>query len=402
MIKRLRVKFIAVIMAIVTLMLLVVFGFVLHNTYFSLEREALAALQEFVRDPMRPGFRPGEMPGGQAPMFSLIKGADGGLKAYGSAYFDLSDTTVMGQIYSAAEAEEETSGVLSQWQLRYYRHELFGTVSYAFMDISVQNHLMEELAATCALFFGLAIALFFLVSLWLSKWIVKPVAEAWEQQRQFVADASHELKTPLTVILTNAELLQSGEYDETAQHRFARSILTMSQQMRGLVENLLDLARVDGGRIRGQFGEVELSQLVEDCVLGFEPVYFEAGRELISRIEPNIRVRGSRAHLQQVVDVLLDNGSKYGAVGEQVSLTLQRQGRGKVLLSVASHGESLTPRQCKNIFKRFYRVDEARAMNHSYGLGLPIADSIVEAHRGKIWASGTEDGNVFYVLLPTL
>lgn len=111
---------------------------------------------------------------------------------------------------------------------------------------------------------------------------------------------------------------------------------------------------------------------------------------------------GSESHLRQVVDILLDNGCKYGALGQAVKLTLQRQSRGKMLLTVASKGAPLTPGQCKDIFKRFYRVDEARAMNHSYGLGLPIADSIVQEHGGKIWAAATVDGNVFSVQLPTL
>jgi signal transduction histidine kinase len=402
MIKKLRVKFIVVIMSIVTLMLLVVFGFVLRNTYFSLERGSLTAMQEFAREPMRPGFRPGEIYSEQMLMFTLVKGADGELKAYGSSYFDLSDGEEMLRIYQAAESRGETTGILSQWNLRYYRDTLFGMTSYVFMDISVQMHMMEELVTTCALLFGLIIVLFFLISLWLSKWIVKPVAEAWNRQRQFVADASHELKTPLTVILTNAELLQSGEYDAPAQERFTRSILTMSRQMRGLVESLLDLARIDSGKVRGQFGRIDMSQLVEDCVLGFEPVYFESGKELVCQIEPGIFAQGSDSYLRQVVDILLDNGCKYGTLGQSVQLVLQRQGRGKMLLTVASKGTALTPSQCKDIFKRFYRVDEARAMNHSYGLGLPIADSIVQEHGGKIWAAATEEGNVFYVQLPTL
>ena len=402
MIKKLRVKFILVIMAIVTLMLLVVFGFVLRNTYTSLEREAMAALQDFSREPIRPGLLPGEIQGTKQPIFMLLRGMDGELKVYGNSYFELSEEDLLQQIYQAAESGGEVTGILSQWQLRYYKNEMFGTVSYAFMDISMQNYLMEKLVTTCAVLFVTAIVLFFLVSLWLSKWIVKPVEEAWNQQRQFVADASHELKTPLTVILTNAELLQSGEYDEAAQNRFARSILTMSQQMRGLVESLLDLARIDGGKVRGQFGRVDLSRLVEDCALSFEPVYFEAGKELACRIAPDIQIQGSEAHLRQLVDILLDNGSKYGAMGETVVLTLQQQSRGKALLTVTSRGEMLTPRQCQDIFKRFYRIDEARAMNHSYGLGLPIADGIVRQHRGRIWATGSEEGNVFHVMLPTL
>ena len=396
MIKKLRVKFIAVIMVIVTLMLLVVFGFVLRSAQSSFDKEALETLQEYGKDPGRPGHKPGR----HMPVFVLEIDPEGKLIASGGEYFDLSEEE-MREIYQAALEDGKKTGMLMPWELRYHRNDGLGQVSYVFMDISAQKHMMDDLITTCCLVFAAAMCVFFLISLWLSKWIVRPVEEAWDKQRQFVADASHELKTPLTVILTNAEMLQSEEYDDAAKKRFSGSILSMSRQMRGLVEGLLDLARVDSGKVREQLAPVELSGLAEECVLGFEPVYFEAGRELRSVIEPGIRVKGSESHLRQVIDILLDNGCKYGAPGQTVSLTL-KQSRGKCLLTVHSLGEPLTKQQAKDIFKRFYRVDEARSMNRSYGLGLPIAQSIVTAHQGKIWATGTEQGNTFCVQLPTL
>ena len=178
------------------------------------------------------------------------------------------------------------------------------------------------------------------------------------------------MKTPLTVILTNAELLQAEEYDAQNKARFADSILTMSRQMRGLVEELLDQARVDSTVTKHQ--KLDYSKLVEDAVLPFEPVYFEAGRELRCNIEPGIIVLGKAEHLRRVVEILLDNGCKYSSLGGVVELRLRRNGRGS-LLSVSSPGVSLTPQQCQDIFKRFYRMDQARAMNRSYGLGLSIA-----------------------------
>ena len=107
---------------------------------------------------------------------------------------------------------------------------------------------------------------------------------------------------------------------------------------------------------------------------------------------------GAEYALLGIYDLLILDVMMPGLNGYQVA----RQSRGKMLLTVASKGAPLTPGQCKDIFKRFYRVDEARAMNHSYGLGLPIADSIVQEHGGKIWAAATVDGNVFSVQLPTL
>jgi signal transduction histidine kinase len=238
--------------------------------------------------------------------------------------------------------------------------------------------------------------IFFGFSVLLTRWTVRPVEQAWEQQRQFVADASHELKTPLTVILTNAELLH-GEYDAQSKEQFADSILTMSRQMRGLVEELLDQARVDNTQI--QHRKLDYSKLVEDAVLPFEPVYFEAGRRLQCHVEPGIGAMGNAEHLRRVVEVLLDNGWKYSSPGGVVELNLSRQGRGS-LLSVRSPGITMTEQQCHDIFKRFYRMDQARTMNRSYGLGLSIAQGIVQQHRGKIWVQSQGGYNTFFVSLP--
>ena len=181
----------------------------------------------------------------------------------------------------------------------------------------------------------------------------------------------------------------------------ADNILTMSRQMRGLVEDLLELARVDDGIARTVWTRVDLSRLVSDAVLTFEPVCFEAGLTLETDIQPDITVRGSESHLRQVAEILLDNARKYADPGGTVTVTLTRQGRRHCLLSVADPGEAISPEDLKNIFKRFYRADKARAMDHSYGLGLSIADSIVTDHHGKIWAESAGGINTFFVSLPT-
>jgi signal transduction histidine kinase len=129
-------------------------------------------------------------------------------------------------------------------------------------------------------------------------------------------------------------------------------------------------------------------------------VYYEAGRELRSVVQPGITVNGSADHLRRVVEILLDNGCKYSSPGGVVELRLERQGRGNCLLSVSSPGEPMTEQQCLDVFKRFYRANQARSMNRSYGLGLSIAQGIIRQHRGKIWAQSRNGINTFYVSLP--
>ena len=149
------------------------------------------------------------------------------------------------------------------------------------------------------------------------------------------------------------------------------------------------------------FSLLDLSQLTADSLLPFEPVFFEKDLLLESNLESGLFVKGSEEHLHQVVDILLDNAAKYSAPGGTVRVALKRQGSG-CLLSVSNPGEEIGKEDLKNIFKRFYRIDKARAMNHSYGLGLAIADSVVKEHGGKIWAESEKGVNTFFVQLPAL
>ena len=400
MIRKLRVKFICIIMAVVTVMLCVTFGTVLHITAQNLEKESLQALQ---RAAGSPGFvldrRENDV---GLPYFSISQDIWGNLLISGNVNLDIYEEAELQSFWEAAQSFTGQIGEIETYHLRFMRANSPSGSSVVFVDVTSQISTMENLRKSCV-GVGLAVLIaFWGISILLARWTVKPVETAWDQQRQFVADASHELKTPLTVILTNAELLQDQSYDGEARRQFSDSILAMSYQMRGLVESLLQLARADSGQTKQEVEPLDYSKLVEDALLPFEPLYYEQGLVLESRVEPGIRLTGTPRSLRQVVDILLDNGLKYAAPGGTVLLELRSQGRGQCLLSVSSPGQTLTPRQCKDIFRRFYRVDQARSMNHSYGLGLAIAQRIVADHRGKIWAEGREGINTFHVTLPLM
>ena len=400
MIKRLRLKLIAITMVLLTVMLLVILGCIYHFTYAGIMESSMSALQTAGVELELHG-RPGKPERfTTSPCFVLKLTPEGRLLAVGSNYYDLEDREELIELLNEAEETGTKSGLLEERALRCLRLEDGRNVRYAFMDVSAEIDTLNRLNIICAAIFVAGLVGFFCISILLTRWAVHPVERAWEQQRQFVADASHELKTPLTVILTNAELLQSEEYDSESKSRFTDSILTMSRQMRGLVEELLDQARVDNGMAQAEKMRLDFSKLVSDAVLPFEPVYYEEGRELTSEVEPGILLTGSSAHLRRVVEILLDNGCKYSTPGGIVELRLERQGRGNCLLSVRSPGVAMTEQQCRDIFKRFYRADQARSMNRSYGLGLSIAQGIVEQHRGKIWAQSRDGYNTFFVSLP--
>ena len=398
MIRRRRVQFVCITMTIVTVMMTLMLCVQYRSTQLGLEQASLKALKVASQEPLgalRPGFGSGE----DQPCFILSLNAWGSLLVDGDKYYDLSDNAMNVRIYNAAFADGKESGVLEQFGLRYYRAETPLELRYVFTDIQLEQQTLRQLLRSSVAIGVTGFAGFLVLSILLAGWAVRPVERAWEEQRRFVADASHELKTPLTVILTNAEMLQEPDYDADQRQQFSASILTMSHQMRALVENLLQLARADCGQTKQAYSRLDWSDLLETAVLPFEPLYFEQGLMLQTQIDPRLAVTGNEAQLRQVAEILLDNARKYSAPGSTVRLILRSQGR-QAVLALESPGQPLTPDQCRDIFRRFYRVDEARSRDGSYGLGLSIAEGIISDHRGKIWAEGRDGGNTFFVTLP--
>lgn len=398
MLKKLRLRFVAVNMVIVLVILCTIFGVLLHATSLNLERETERMMSAIAADPMQLNLPDTTS---RLPYFTVRISQQGSVQVNGTSYFDLTNEQVLSAIVTEAVLSRQTQGVLKDYSLRYLRTSWRGNEYVIFADISSANATMQSLWKSCIRIGATAAAVFLAVSFLLARWAVRPVEKAWAQQKQFVSDASHELKTPLTVILTNAEMLKDPSYSEPERQRFADSILTMSRQMRGLVESLLELARVDNGAVKKVFAPLDWSALVQDAALPFEALFYEKGLTLECEIEPDITVQGSAQHLRQCAEILLDNAAKYSAPGT-VRVELKRSGHDKCTLSVFSPGEPLSPEECRNVFKRFYRADRARAMDHSYGLGLSIAESIVAEHGGKIRCEGKADGNVFTVTLSTV
>lgn len=404
MIKKLRRKFIAANMTIVTIILCIIFGVVFFTTCRNMETESVRMMQMVARDdrPARPG-RPVDVTEEiRLPFFTLDVLASGDVVAAGGGYYDLSDEAFLDSLVATARSSEERVGIIEEYHLRYLRVERNGGERLVFADISSERNAIGHLVRNCLLIGAASFFLFLLISVFLARWAVKPVEKAWAQQRQFVADASHELKTPLTVITTSAELLQDGACDEAAREQFVGSILAMSRQMRALTESLLSLARVDERGEAPAFEALDLSALVAEALLPFEPVCFEKGLTLVPSIEEGLRVKGSAGELRQVAEILLDNAQKYSAPQGEISVSLKRSERGRCLLCVTNPGEAISADDLKNIFKRFYRIDKARTRDGSYGLGLSIAESIVHAHRGETWAESEGGQNSFFVQLPLL
>ncbi|MFA9398084.1 MAG: sensor histidine kinase [Clostridiaceae bacterium] len=261
----------------------------------------------------------------------------------------------------------------------------FGYV-YGFFDMTSQKELLNRLLYTFAFVFIGMIFIVFIISNFLTNRSIKPIKDAFDKQKQFISDASHELKTPLAVIATNVDvLLLNQESKDAPDSKWLLYIKSEVERMGKLTKNLLYLTQMEANEqqelIRYSFN---FSESVEQQILGMEVLAFEKNIDINYRIEPDIEIIGNDEQLTQVVVILLDNALKYTPEKGKINLSLSSINH-QIYFSVMNTGEGVEDKDLNRIFDRFYRVDKARSReNGSHGLGLSIAKAIVEQHGGKI------------------
>lgn len=259
----------------------------------------------------------------------------------------------------------------------------------AVTDFSNEIKSLQRLSVLLTALFFILSALIILFSRYFVKKTIRPVSDAIISQRQFISDASHELKTPLTVIINNIgnlkKLLSKEHFDTQSIDLIRKNIYgidEMSTRMKHLTEDLLNLGRLENWQDRKeQMQPVELSKLTDNECMYFEPLFFEDSKSLDYTIADNISILGDAKKLKDLISILLENALKYSV--SHTNLTLYKQ-KNNVILSVENDiSKELSKEDTQNIFKRFYRLDESHS-SAGYGLGLPIAKEIVAMHKGEI------------------
>ncbi|MCD8368619.1 MAG: HAMP domain-containing histidine kinase [Clostridiales bacterium] len=413
-IRKLRWKFVLINMLIVTAMLVFISMFFIVSVSDSLREDSMDLLNQVILQDSIPMFTIGKEQDQEGfdrffgndnsvslPYFTVSVLNTGQVFIVANQYYDLDEDTIE-EVVNLCLEQEEPSGVLRDYSLRYLRSSTASGWQLAFADISQEESTIRSVVQNTMLMSLAAFAAFFVISILLARWAVRPVEQSWQQQRQFVADASHELKTPLTVVLSSADMMEKHSAAMTdKEQRWLENIQASSLQMKELVEELLVLARSDANEARANpHTLLNLSDLVEDTLLQFEAALFESGHLLEAELTPDLYVSGDRGKLKRLLEILLDNARKYAAQGSDVQVFLAPEGAKRLRLEVRNQGELIPPNQLERIFERFYRADQARA-SEGFGLGLPIARTIAQEHGGKIWAaSNDEEGTRFFVSLP--
>ena len=292
----------------------------------------------------------------------------------------------------------EERGISSSDKVRFLIERSSGSTFMVLLDRQAEKQTLSSLIYTCIIICILSISFF------LSNLALIPVEKSWAQQKQLVADVNHELKTPLTVIMANTEILEANKSETIeSQMIWIKNTKSELKRLTELVNNMLFLARSDNSEnIESELTKTNFSDCVENEALLFEPVYYEKDKTLQCDIEKNVFVIGSSTKLKQLSVILLDNALKYSYAQSTVTLKLSST-KEKAELKVSNKATPLSEEQQKNIFQRFYRVDRSRSREMGgNGLGLSIAESIVKEHKGKISVSCVEDTVTFTVLLNKL
>lgn len=276
---------------------------------------------------------------------------------------------------------------------RYRVYETGGERHVIFLDCGRETGSFKGFLFTIAAVSGAGLLAVLLLLIFLSARIVKPFSENYEKQKRFITDAGHELKTPLTIIDADADVLEM----DMGKNEWLSDIRLQTKRLAELTNSLIQLSRTEE-QPRTEMIEFPLSDLVEETAEGFKTLAGTQGKEFITHIEPMLSVTGDEKAIGQLISILLDNAVKYSDDGGRIEVTLEKQ-KTTVRLSVFNTTPYVSAATLPQLFDRFYRADSSRnSGTGGYGLGLSIAAAITAAHKGKISASTKDERSLLIVV----
>ena len=321
-----------------------------------------------------------------------------------SVFYDGAGRAVNADVRKIASVSQEDAvsladGVLEKGRLtgfagsyRYMVDSAPGGTRVTFLDCGRRLDAFRQFLISSAFMSALGFGAVFTVILILSGRIIRPIAEAYEKQKRFITDAGHEIKTPLTIINANVDILELGGENESLA-----DIKGQTQRLKSLTEDLMMLSRMEEAEDKLLKIEFPVSDVVLETAGEFRALAESENKEFICEIEPMLTLNGNDKSIRQLVSIFLDNALKYSPEGSKIKLTLARQGR-MIRLSVSNAAKfDLDPEQLERVFDRFYRADSSRnSETGGHGIGLSVAKAIVTAHGGKI-AAAVEGEKTFVV-----
>lgn len=318
----------------------------------------------------------GRTTSGTIDHFSFYTDADG-LLLYMDGTEDYDEDTAQDLLDSVFNADSQSDYYEN---LQYYITDLEHGSLVVFTDRTSVQTLLQNIRWLSLIMFVVMEAVVFVLTMVLTKRAMQPIYDTLNQQRQFISDAGHELKTPITIISANVDILE----DEIGENKWLSYIRTQTDRMRTLVTEMMDLTRLENDTARQERTEFSLSEVVENTVLPFESTAYEQHKTLHTDIQPNIKYTGNQAQIEQLIGIFMDNAVKYANDNGEIRVSLT-QNKDKKILKFYNTGIGVQEEEKEKIFRRFYRSDTSRTrQTGGYGLGLSIAKEIADAHKIKI------------------
>ncbi|MBQ3276367.1 MAG: HAMP domain-containing histidine kinase [Oscillospiraceae bacterium] len=331
----------------------------------------------------------------ESRFFSLVTDEDGEICEWDLDNIAAVDETEAASLAKRVLSSGKAVGYIGQY--RYAVMEQDGGARVTFLDCSrsLSNFRTFLLASVIVSAAGLGAVL--LLMLWLSGRITRPIAESYEKQKRFITDAGHEIKTPITIIDADAEVLSMDLPDS----EWIDDIRLQTKRLTSLTNDLIFLSRMDEENMKVRRMDFPISDMVNEAVQSFRSRALRENKDLRTEIEPMLTFCGEEKSLRQLVNVLTDNAVKYSPEGGEITVELKRTGKG-LALSVTNTCENVPEGDLNDLFDRFYRAEKSRnSQTGGHGLGLSIARAVVAAHKGKITASSPAEHTMrFDVLLP--
>ena len=406
MLRQLKIKFIAITMILVSIILSFVFTLMYQSNVKSTYDKSVADLKtistlditKFSEPHTNKVLKELQF----VPLFIVNIDESGVILSQIKSNISMDDESFKSIVKVAHESQEDI-GTIKSMDIRYYKKHYSLYEKISFIDISRDNKNLENLFVVFIMTGAITLLFFFFIVLFLSNWALMPVEKTWNQQKQFIADASHELKTPLTVLLANMDILENNKSDTIqSQIKWIQASKQEAKQMKNLIEEMLFLAKSDANRVDNSKTTINVSDTLFSLILSMEVIAFEKNVIInyASTIDENLYTIANEKQLVSLLSILLENASKYSYEETSITAKLKRE-QSKIKFEINNFGPVIPKHEIAHIFERFYRVDKSRNKEHGgYGLGLSIAKKITDENNMKISVeSSAEKGTTFKVIM---
>jgi signal transduction histidine kinase len=381
MFDKLKLKFILINMTLLTTVFVSIFGVIYGTTSSNINNEINGNLFALINNSRKP------MPNSINIVVEVNEYGEI-IKDFKPFNISIDSTTLQDSVNIVLKNDEPSSKIdINGSTYSYLKQRTpFGT-KIAFVDRTQYQNLLFQLLRTFILIGSISLIALLIISIYLTNRTIKPIKETFEKQKQFIADASHELKTPLTIIKTNASLILSHPDDSIRnQQKWINYINAQTDRMSILINEMLSLTKLDTDENRLTLFSINISKIIESMILMFDAVMYENNIELETKISKDLFIYGDKESIKKLFSILMDNAIKHTNENGKITVSLFTD-KNKIKIIIKNTGEGIPPEHLEKIFERFYRVDSSRDRETGgYGLGLSIANSIVNQHKGKIYA----------------